>query len=215
MKPGRREPGSFEYHFEQRVDRRHLDRFHHFCARLDQLVQQQEGFINLDRQAIQQQPDAIVFRTSLRFATIQQCMNWLDHPKRRRLLLKEEEEAGFHFQGKANWMGYGRWLSQRIRRAVPTWKVNLMVLLTLYPSAMLLSPVLRRLLPDASAATLMLVSNTLCVAATSWLLVPGISRVYRRWLEGDSTALQSWGYLASLAGLLTLLWWGFSSVGGG
>lgn len=212
MNAERRQHGSFEYHFEQSVAPHHLARFQRFCERLDQLVILQDGFISVDRQAMEQGPEACVFRTSLRFATIQQCMNWLDNPQRRRLLVQEEEEAGFRFQGKANWMGYGRWLSRRIKRRVPTWKVNLMVLLTLYPSAMLLAPVLRGLLPGASAATLMLVSNTLCIAATSWVLVPGVSRAYRRWLEGDTPPIQAWISLLSLAGLLTLLWWGFSSV---
>ena len=125
--------GSFEYHFEQRVEPHHVERFLRFSERMHELVSQHEGFISLQRQLIEQRPNVCVFRTSLRFNTIQQCMSWLDDPKRRRLLLLEEEETGFRFQGRANWMGYGRWLSRRIQRRVATWKVNLLVLLTLIP----------------------------------------------------------------------------------
>ena len=204
--------GSFEYHFEQRVEPHHVERFLRFSERMHALASQREGFISLQRQLIEQRPNECVFRTSLRFATIQQCMSWLDDPQRRRLLLLEEEETGFRFQGRANWMGYGRWLSRRIERRVATWKVNLLVLLALYPTAMLVSPLLNRLLPQASGASLMLISNTLCVAATSWLLVPALSRVYRPWLEGNSTSVQAWLGLVSLLLWIALLWWGFNSV---
>ena len=98
----------------------HVERFLRFSERMHALVSQREGFISLQRQLIEQRPNECVFRTSLRFATIQQCMSWLDDPQRRRLLLLEEEETGFRFQGRANWMGYGRWLSRRIERRVAT-----------------------------------------------------------------------------------------------
>lgn len=111
-------------------------------------------------------------------------MSWLDDPERRRLLVQEEEETGYRFSGRANWMGYGRWLSRRIKRPVATWKVNL----------------------------LMLLSNAACVAATSWLLVPAMSRAYRPWLEGETSRQQTWRWLASLLLWVTVLWWGFSSL---
>lgn len=203
---------SFEYHFEQRVNPRHLERFHRFSEQMRALASQRDGFLSLERQLVEQHPDVCVFRTSMRFNTIQQCMSWLDDPQRRRLLLQEEEEAGFRFQGQGNWFGYGRWLSRRIKRTVPTWKVNLLVLLTLYPTAMLLTPLLHALFPNASGSTQMLVSNALCVAATSWLLVPAVSRAYRRWLEGESNGLQTWSALMSLLVLIALFWWGFSHL---
>ena len=139
-------------------------------------------------------------------------MSWLDDPERRRLLVQEEEETGYRFSGRANWMGDGRWLSRRIKRPVATWKVNLLMLLSLYPTAMLVAPLLQRLLPDASKASLMLLSNAACVATTSWLLVPAMSRAYRPWLEGETSRQQTWLWLASLLLWITLLWWGFSSL---
>lgn len=202
--------GAFEYHFEQAVEPRHVERFLQFSNRMHELASQHDGFISLERQCIQQTPERCIFRTSLRFSTIQQCMNWLDDPQRRRLLHQEEEETGFRFQGRANWIGYGRWLSRRIRRRVATWKVNLLVLLTLYPTVMVMSPLVLRMLPHASGATRMLISNSICVAATSWLLVPSLSRAYRPWLEDEIKPLHAWCWLLSLLLWIALLWWGFS-----
>jgi antibiotic biosynthesis monooxygenase (ABM) superfamily enzyme len=204
--------GAFEYHFEQHIDPRYLDRYYRFSDHMRQMASQREGFVSLERQLVEQRSDQYIFRTTMRFKHPQQCMSWLDDPERRRILLQEEEETGFQFKGRANWTGYGRWLSSRIRRPVPTWKVNLMVLLTLYPTAMLLTPILHELFPRAPGATLMLVSNTICVAATSWLLVPAVSRVYRRWLEGDTNTLQTVAALASLVGVFVAMWWGFSHL---
>jgi antibiotic biosynthesis monooxygenase (ABM) superfamily enzyme len=203
---------SFEYHFEQRVNPHQLERFHRFSEQMRALASQKEGFISLKRQMIDERPDICIFRTSMRFNTIQQCINWLDDPQRRRLLLQEEEEAGFRFQGQGNWFGYSRWLSRRIKSRVTTWKVNLIVVFTLYPTAMMLTPMLRAMFPNASGSTQMLVSNILCVAATSWLLVPTVSRTYRSWLEGEGSALQSGGSLLSLVLLIALFWWAFSNL---
>jgi antibiotic biosynthesis monooxygenase (ABM) superfamily enzyme len=204
--------GSFEYHFEHHVEPHHVERFLRLSNRMQQLARRHKGFLNVERRLIEERPNASVFRTSMRFNTIQQCMSWLDDPERRRLLVQEEEETGYRFSGRANWMGYGRWLSRRIKRPVATWKVNLLVLLSLYPTAMLVAPLLQRLLPDASRASLMLLSNAACVAATSWLLVPAMSRAYRPWLEGETSPQQTWRWLASLLLWITLLWWGFSSL---
>ena len=151
--------GSFEYHFEQH---KASSTWSDFCG---------------SATACSNWPVATK-------ASIQQCMSWLDDPERRRLLVQEEEETGYRFSGRANWMGYGRWLSRRIKRPVATWKVNL----------------------------LMLLSNAACVAATSWLLVPAMSHAYRPWLEGDISRQQTWRWLASLLLWVTVLWWGFSSL---
>jgi antibiotic biosynthesis monooxygenase (ABM) superfamily enzyme len=205
----------FEYRFEQRVDPAHVQSFYRFSDALHTLASQQPGFLSQERHLLEQRPGAWLFQTSVRFQTIQQCFAWLDHPKRRRLIVDEEEQARFRFRGQANWMGYGRWLSRNVRRPTPTWKVNILVLLTLYPTVMALTPVLHLTLKGASLPTVMLVSNALCVATTSWLLVPVLSRLYLRWLEGDLSNRGALLALGSLLAALVLLWAGFQQLPSG
>ncbi|MGH8047977.1 MAG: hypothetical protein ACREKL_12095, partial [Chthoniobacterales bacterium] len=145
------------------------------------------------------------FETTLKFDTAEHCTTWLDNPERRRLLNLEEEQAGFAFRGHGNWDGYSRWLSNRVTTEPPKWKVNLLVLLTLYPTAMVLTPVLRWMFKDSGMSSLMLISNALCVAATSWVLVPFASRFYLRWLEGEMSTMGRALAVASLLAMLAIL----------
>jgi antibiotic biosynthesis monooxygenase (ABM) superfamily enzyme len=69
------------------VEPHHVERFLRFSERMHAFPSQREVSISLQRQLIEQRPNECVFRSSLRFATIQQCMSWLDDPQRRRLLL--------------------------------------------------------------------------------------------------------------------------------
>ena len=97
----------------------------------------------------------------------------------------------------------------------PKWKINLLVLLTLYPTAMLLTPLLHLLFRGFGLPAMMLISNILCVAATSWLLVPLASRFYLRWLEGDTTPRQGALATLSIAALFALMFIVFQALPAG
>lgn len=197
---------AFEYVFEQEVRATRLDRFLALSDRLHTLASQQSGFLDQSRRRVEQTGDTVRFETTLRFDTAAHCIDWLDQPERRRLINLEEEQAGFTFRGHGNWDGYSNWLSRRVTTEPPKWKVNLLVLLTLYPTAMLLTPALHAVFSGFRMPSLMLISNALCVAATSWLLVPPVSRLTLPWLEGELSprrrALTLAALLAVLAGLL-------------
>jgi antibiotic biosynthesis monooxygenase (ABM) superfamily enzyme len=120
-------------------------------------------------------------------------------------LRQEEEENDFHYSGHGNWQSIGRWLARSITKKTPKWKVSLLVLLTLYPTVMLLTPLLHLSLKGVAYPVVMLISNSLCVAATSWILVPTLSRFYSDWLQGNLGRLQRWLALASLIILFILL----------
>jgi hypothetical protein len=62
---------------------------------------------------------------------------------------------------------------------------------------------------------MMLISNILCVAATSWLLVPLASRFYLRWLEGDTTPRQGALATLSIAALFALMFIVFQALPAG
>lgn len=177
--------GVFEYVFEQEVRPSEADRYYAFSDRLHALASKQPGFLHQERRLVEKGESVLRFETRLKFDTAAHCTSWLDHPERRRLLNLEEEQTGFAFRGHGNWEGYSRWLSQSVTTQPPKWKVNLLVLLTLFPTVMVLTPLLHAVLGGWAFPSVMLVSNALCVAATSWILVPFVSRFYLRWLEGS------------------------------
>ena len=195
----------FEYVFEQEVRATKLDRFYALSDKLHELASQQPGFIHQERRLVDPEGPVRRFQTTVKFDTAEHCINWLDNSERRRLLNLEEEQADFSFQGHGNWDGYSRWLSRSLTSEPPMWKVNILVLLTLYPMAMLLTPLLHLVLKGYGLPATMLISNLLCVAATSWVLVPFVSRFYRRWLEGELGPGARALALASLLALLAIL----------
>jgi antibiotic biosynthesis monooxygenase (ABM) superfamily enzyme len=202
----------FEYVFEQQVKATKLDSYYKFNEQLHLLASQQPGYIYHGRRLLPGDGEIRHFQTLLRFDSPENCINWLEHPERRRLLRLEEEQNDFHYSGHGNWQSYGRWLARSITKKTPKWKVSLLVLLTLYPTVMLLTPLLHLSLKGVAYPVVMLISNSLCVAATSWILVPTLSRFYSDWLQGNLGRLQRWLALASLIILFILLLNGFLAL---
>lgn len=196
----------FEYVFAQEVRTAKVERYHAWSDKLRELAGRQPGFVSQERRLVEQGPEVTRFETILKFDTAEHCINWLDNPERRRLLNKEEEEAGFAFEGHGNWDGYGRWLTRRLTKEPAKWKINLLVLLTLFPTVMALTPLLRITLKGVSFPSVMLISNALCVGATSWVLVPMVSGFYTRWLEDDLSGGWRAMALGSVLGVIALFW---------
>ncbi|WP_223342645.1 hypothetical protein [Synechocystis sp. PCC 7339] len=100
--------------------------------------------------------------------------------------------------------GYSRWLKQKLSQPSPVWKINLLVLLVLYPTVMGLNLLLHK--PDLiDFPTWMLFSNFCSVAITGWFAVPWVSGIYQRWLEGQGTKKEQSLALASIILALLLL----------
>lgn len=128
--------------------------------------------------------EGLLFQSELSFASPAHFMGWMDSQERRDLL-NPAEHGGYRYVGSSDWDGYARWLSGAVSRQVPAWKVNLIVLLVLYPTVMVLGVVLRPLPLDAPTG--LLLGNLCSVALTGWLLVPWASRLLQPWLEGTAT----------------------------
>ena len=80
----------FEYVFEQHVRAEKLDSYYKFCEQLHLLASQQPGYIYHERRLLAGDGEIRHFQTILRFGSPENCINWLEHPERRRLLRQEE-----------------------------------------------------------------------------------------------------------------------------
>ncbi len=194
----------FEYHFTHRVDPLRRGQFLESQAHLRKMVMNYEGFISEDIPALinegVQEGDILIFETSLRFDTAENCLKWIDS-KERRNLLQAAENTGYEFEGNVNSEGYSRWLSRNLTKPSPVWKINLLVLLVLYPTVMIFGILLHR--PSyIDFPTWMLFANTCSVAFTGWIAVPWVSRVYQQWLQGKGTKKQQAIALATIVIIL-------------
>ena len=112
--------------------------------------------------------------------------------RQRSQLLKAMDGLGYSCSAATNWKGYAAWVADDQQAdAPPTWQVNLLVLLCLYPTVLILNSLINPLGLGYSSS--ILVGNICSVALTGWLLVPAAQRLYGRWISGRSVgATANW-----------------------
>lgn len=192
-----------EYCFTHRVAPDHRQIFLQSQAELKALVRTYPGFIREESTALQEKGDIFISETLICFDTLENLLGWIDSPARRQLIVRAEN-AGYQFEGNVNAGGYNRWLRSNGAKPFPTWKVNLLVLLVLYPTVMGLNLLLQKP-PFIDFPTWMLFSNFCSVAITGWWAVPWVSSIYQSWLQGEGTKKEQ--LLALFSILITLLFW--------
>lgn len=133
----------FEYRFIHRINPSAYNDFLQFQERLRTRAQKYQGYISEDLPVLIEQGETLVFETILRFDTPENCIHWIDSQERRELL-SAEENNGYPFQGEGNFESYTRWIKQSINNSSPVWKINLLVLLVLYPTVMLFNLLLKK-----------------------------------------------------------------------
>lgn len=191
----------FHYRFLHRVPPAARTGFLELEERLRTAARGYPGFVeeSLPTSLGQADNGELLYESALTFASLVDFLGWMDSPERRNLL-SPAERGGYRYAGDGDWDGYARWLGEAVRRRVPVWKVNLLVLL--------------RPLPLDGPSGLLL-ANVCSVAVTGWWLVPWVSRLCRPWLEGTSSRrgqrLTLTAILASL-GLMLLLFRSLSAT---
>lgn len=123
----------------------------------------------------------------LRFRTPQQLAAWISSRERQEALPRLREELMHDFAELARSAPFGSTIrvADGETRITPAWKTSMLVVLCLYPTVMLLSkclgPVWSRL--GVAQAVAMFVGNVISVILLQWVLVPAVSRPFRRWLD--------------------------------
>lgn len=147
-------------------------------------------------------PHRLITRTHWR--DVDCFVGWMVSRERNQLL-KAMDELGYSCSAETNWKGYSAWVAHDQQAdAPPTWKVNLLVLLCLYPTVLILNSLINPLGLGYSSS--ILVGNICSVALTGWLLVPAAQRIYGRWISGRNSGRGNQLALLSIAALLLLSW---------
>ena len=147
-------------------------------------------------------PNHLITRTHWR--DVDCFVDWMVSRERNQLL-RAMDGLGYSCSAETNWRGYAAWVADNKQGdGPPTWKVNLLVLLCLYPTVLILNGVINPLGLGYSSS--ILVGNICSVALTGWLLVPAAQRVYGRWISGRNSRRGNQLALLSIAALLWLSW---------
>lgn len=108
--------------------------------------------------------------------------DWLESSTRREMLASIDP----HLDGGRTVnivAGFGGWFSGDAGQPVKRWKQAALVLLALFPTALLVGELRGALLPDVTGALAVFIGNVAGVAVLSWLLMPFLTRRFAAWLH--------------------------------
>jgi antibiotic biosynthesis monooxygenase (ABM) superfamily enzyme len=113
---------------------------------------------------------------------------WIDSPARAEWIKKLRDDIG-DFQLKTLPSGFGAWFAGLETgpegEPPPSWKIAMTVLLGLYPTVMVLAVLVGPYLSPLGMALSMLISNTLSVALTQWVVIPPLMNALGPWLRAN------------------------------
>ncbi len=172
----------------QRVPADRIQRFLEFQRGLTEAVERFAGY-----KATELYPPADdrhqEWVTVIHFDDQDSLQRWIDSPVRAAWIKKLRADIG-HFQLKTLPSGFGAWFAGLKTGPEgdppPSLKIAMTVLLGLYPTVMLLALFIGGYLAPLGMAWSMLVSNTLSVALTQWVVIPPLLNVLGPWLRANA-----------------------------
>lgn len=164
-----------------RIDPSDTTEFREWYRRLHDVLDRFDGFIRselVEPLPGTQDDTAIIFSFRSRAA----LDRWLDSSERRSVLADVdpllESERTVNVVG-----GFAGWFSGSTSATPKRWKQAALVLLALYPTALVLGVARDSLYPDLSDPLAVLVGNVVGVAILSWVLMPALTRRFDGWLR--------------------------------
>ena len=157
------------------------DRFDEIYSRIVESMVQFSGFIRSERfeeiEGIQEET-TVVFS----FGSRELLDGWLCSTERRELL--EEIEPYLESDRTVNIVGgFAGWFGHREELEVKLWKQACVVLLALFPTALILTLLRAALLPEVGLVLGVLLGNIAGVVILTWVLMPLLTRVLDGWLR--------------------------------
>ena len=108
--------------------------------------------------------------------------SWLGSDERRQLLSRLDP----HIEGTytTNVLGgFAGWFTFDKSTEPPRWKQALVVLIALFPIALLIAFVRTRLWPDAPMVPAVFIGNVIGISVLTWFVMPPLTRRLSRWLS--------------------------------
>jgi antibiotic biosynthesis monooxygenase (ABM) superfamily enzyme len=164
-----------------RVRQGHEGRYAEFHRQLVDRLAAAPGFIRSEKfdPVPGVQDDTVVVFS---FDTREHLDAWLGSDDRRRML--DEIDEYLDGDRTVNVVGgFGGWFGQPGMAEVKRWKQAAVVLLALFPTALVLTLLRRWLIPDVGLVLGVLFGNVVGVAILSWVLMPVLTRRLDRWLR--------------------------------
>ena len=143
----------------------------------------------------------------LEFDNAENLEKWIESPIRKNLISSIPIEfSNFKIQTLPN--GFGAFFSGvnfNKEKNFSEWKVYFIVLLSLYPTVMLLNIWITPVIAPLGFSVSMLLSNAFSVGILQWIVVPMLTKIFLPWLDGPHSRKIWFNLLCLLTILLSLL----------
>jgi uncharacterized protein len=174
-----------------------------FIAAQSELTRSSSAFPGYEGTAVFPADYAGQWTSVLRFRSADQLAQWMRSGERQEALPRLRGELTRDFAELARSAPFGSTIriADGQTRITPAWKTAMLVLLCLYPTVMVLSKWLSPALGNVGVSQSLSVfaGNVISIIALQWVLVPAVSRPFRRWLDpidGASTRISVAGAAA-------------------
>jgi antibiotic biosynthesis monooxygenase (ABM) superfamily enzyme len=158
-----------------------------FIAAQGDLTRSSSAFPGYEGTAVFPADSAGQWMSVLRFRTPDQLTGWIRSRERQEALPRLRGELTRDFAELPRSAPFGSTIrvEHGRTRITPGWKTAMLVLLCLYPTVMLLSKSLSPALDHlgVNQPLSLFVGNVIGVVLLQWVLVPTVSRSFRRWLD--------------------------------
>lgn len=120
---------------------------------------------------------------AFQFENLNTLMLWMESKERKEALKKVKEFSEKEMQLEHQ-EGIDFWFTTpdfQIKRP-PKWKMSILTWLAVFPGVVLLSKFFSFLFPDFSSIFIVLLVTLTLVALLSWVLMPCLTRIFKKWL---------------------------------
>jgi antibiotic biosynthesis monooxygenase (ABM) superfamily enzyme len=183
-----------------------------FIAAQSELTRSSSDFPGYEGTAVFPAESAGQWTSVLRFRSADQLAEWMRSRERQEALPRLRGELTRDFAQLARSAPFGSTIrvADGQTRITPAWKSAMLVLLCLYPTVMVLSTSLAPALGNlgVNQSLSVFAGNVVSIVALQWVLVPAVSRPFRRWLDpidGASTRISVAGAVAIVVAYAALL----------
>jgi antibiotic biosynthesis monooxygenase (ABM) superfamily enzyme len=192
---------------DHKVPAANRDEFLEFEKTIEQAVQESPGCLGVKLEEFPPDtPESLHFRTTMEFDSEDNMVAWIDSDRRQELVHQAREAFEYGYSLHSELKGFQAWFPPPRFKPPPSWKMNLLVLVTLYPTVLALRPLLSPYTKGWDVASGMLLGNIVSVSITGWILIPLANKLWSKWMHGPHSAkVEALGTLSALA-ILAMTW---------
>ena len=178
-----------------------------WLQKIKNIESQQKGFISHEHlvpiDGYQQSWTSII-----RFDTRENLEQWMSSAQQKQIV-EEVKKICSNVQIRSSWGVYEGLFRDpnepNGKHHIPTWKMTLTIILSLYPTVYLISHAFSWLVESWPFAIKLLFMNTVAVIVMSWVSLPFVKKIIDKWLVRDNTTPNQAHFIGGAGIVITII----------